>query len=184
VKAKPLPSQATLRELLDYDPDTGVLTWRERGRDWFSSTRICNAWNSRYAGKEAGRSMPRGYISVGMGKGHYLAHRLIHCWMTGLDPGSFSIDHINHTTSDNRWDNLRLVSGNQINMKNASRRSDNRSGITGVSWNAKENKWQVHITVGGRSKRVGGFACIKEAAAAREAANAEYGYHENHGRTV
>jgi hypothetical protein len=29
-------TQAIVREFLDYDPTTGILTWRERDRVWFN----------------------------------------------------------------------------------------------------------------------------------------------------
>ena len=46
-------TQEIIRKLLDYDPETGKLTWRARDRKWFKSDRDCNAWNAKLSGKEA-----------------------------------------------------------------------------------------------------------------------------------
>ena len=50
-------TQEIVRELLDYDPETGTLTWRERDRKWFKSDKSWKIWNSRYANKEAFTSL-------------------------------------------------------------------------------------------------------------------------------
>src|SRR5690606_15171174 len=48
--------------------------------------------------------------------------------------------HINGNRRDNRRANLRVVS-NSENQMNRRPRKDNRSGHTGVSWDAKSRKW-------------------------------------------
>jgi hypothetical protein len=55
-------TQKIVRELLDYNPKTGVLTWRRRHRKWFTSDRICNMWNTKFAGKPAFSIDDRGYL--------------------------------------------------------------------------------------------------------------------------
>ncbi len=46
-------TQETVRELLDYDPDTGLLTWKERDVKWFKNEHASKVWNAKYANKEA-----------------------------------------------------------------------------------------------------------------------------------
>lgn len=41
------------RELLDYDPLSGALTWKKRDRKWFSRSNQWKNWNGRYAGRQA-----------------------------------------------------------------------------------------------------------------------------------
>lgn len=55
------------------------------------------------------------------------------------------IDHINHKTNDNRKTNLRIStpSKNQMNKK---RQSNNTSGVTGVYYDKKYNRWYSVIT--------------------------------------
>ncbi len=43
-----------LRSIIEYNPESGVLTWRARPREHFQSERICKIWNTKYAGKIAG----------------------------------------------------------------------------------------------------------------------------------
>ena len=41
---KPLPDQALLRQLLDYDPETGILRWKARPPEMFKEGR----WGQAY----------------------------------------------------------------------------------------------------------------------------------------
>lgn len=126
---KELPSADYLRACFDYEPETGVLRWKERPLGHFASKRAWKAWNTRNAGTEAGRIIHLGYRLVRLGAQFY-AHRLIWALVTGEDPGRLQIDHINGDTSDNRWDNLRLVthSENQKNRKDNFRRGNDSTG--------------------------------------------------------
>jgi hypothetical protein len=177
---KELPPIETLRQLLDYDPASGILTWKPRPRDMFANNdlRICNTWNTRYAGKEALGSVDSGHgYKVGAINGaSYLAHRVAWTMQTGLSPKG-EIDHINGNRSDNRFANLRDVTKSE-NQRNAVRRSDNTSGVTGVFWHKASGKWQA--TAG--NDRVGLFADKEAAIAARRKAIRERGYHANHGK--
>lgn len=93
--------------------------------------------------------------------------------------GDKSIDHKNHKKYDNRKSNLRKVSASQ-NQMNASRRSDNTSGITGVSWNKTKEKWTAYIIVNGIQEYLGSFYNKEDAVKARKIAEekrfGEYSY--------
>jgi len=45
--------QATVKELLNYCPETGQFFWKHRARHWFKSDRSFNSWNARWAGRRA-----------------------------------------------------------------------------------------------------------------------------------
>ena len=168
-----------LRELLDYDPQTGDIKWRPRGGKYFSTDRVTKAWNSRYAGKVASNLTVYGYRSVSiLGKSRY-AHRVSWAIYTGEWP-SGPIDHINHDRADNRIANLRDAT-REINNRNATKRSDNTSGVTGVTWDKQHGKWLVQIASEGRNLKIGRFVDFYAAVAARVAAQQALGYHENHG---
>ena len=182
---KSLPSPETLHKLLRYNPETGVLFWKARTPDMFSSEQqppehACAVWNSKFAHKEALTSFSSGY-KRGMILGrHYLAHRTAWAIYYGEWPHK-TIDHINGNRSDNRIKNLRVVS-NSINMRNTKRRSNNTSGVCGVSFREATNKWQAYIFAKGRQKHLGFFDDLNEAISARKAAEVEHDYHPNHGR--
>ncbi|EKF16891.1 HNH endonuclease, partial [Nitratireductor pacificus pht-3B] len=57
------PTVETLRELLVYDPETGILTWKVRPRRHFKTDGAWKGWNARYAGKLAGT--PNSSVSIG-----------------------------------------------------------------------------------------------------------------------
>lgn len=80
--------------------------------------------------------------SLGLKRRQIKMHQLIIKPVSGL-----VIDHINRNGLDNRRCNLRLVthSGNRLNQKAPSIRSDSTSGVTGVSFNKKSQKWMARI---------------------------------------
>jgi hypothetical protein len=170
-----------VRELLDYDPETGALTWRERGRKWFKSDHDQTRWNARFSGGRAGSApkKKRGYVYVRSPGRIHKAHRVIWLWMTGEWPRD-QVDHINHDRADNRWCNLRAAT-NADNQKNVSLRADNTSGAVGVRRHTHGDKWRAQIKVGGRFIHLGLFDDKTTAIAARQAANEKYGFHANHG---
>ena len=174
-------TQEIVKELLDYNPETGVFIWRFRERRWFSTDKAWKIGNSRFSGKTAGcLDKTSGYLIIGVLGKEYRAHRLAWLYMHGEFPKS-QIDHINHVRTDNRITNLRQVS-NHENAKNQRMRNNNTSGVTGVYWYESRNKWVAHITINGKYKNLGYYTNKADAITARKAAEAEYGFHENHGK--
>jgi hypothetical protein len=179
--AKQLPDVETLRKLLDYDPETGVFTWRERPLDLFSNPKRGNSWNARMAGKPAFSNIdncgyPRGPI---LGR-RILAHRVAWAIFHGEEPPTF-IDHINGNRADNRISNLRLATSLQ-NMKNQKLNATNKSGVMGVRVFKATGKWHAQIKVRRKSIHLGYFNTFEEAVAARRNAEALHGFDPNHGR--
>lgn len=172
--AKPLPDIDTLHQLLRYEPETGKLFWKERDD-------VRPGWNTRWAGKEAftavdGHGYKMGRISYTI----FRAHRVIMAMANGEWPTE-EVDHINGVRDDNRLSNLRLVSRSE-NARNLRRPSDNTSGHVGVSWHKASRKWRASIKTNGEQKYLGIFTKKADAIAARNAAEAELGFHRNHGR--
>jgi hypothetical protein len=176
-------TQEIVRELLDYDPETGELRWKERGIQWFENAKYPEAqrkrWNTRYAGKEAFTNLNLGYKVGDLLSNRIKAHRVIWLWMTGEWP--FYIDHIDRNRANNKWSNLRNTSA-QMNSRNQKKRSTNSSGVNGVYWRKDISKWVASIPNGGKNKHLGVFDNIKDAALARSQAEIELGYSPDHGR--
>lgn len=82
-------------------------------------------------------------------------------------------DHKDRNPLNNRKYNLRKAT-NQENARNGSRRSNNTSGFTGVSWNKNVNKWFAHITINDRTKSLGYFIDKEDAIKVRLKAEKEY----------
>jgi hypothetical protein len=179
-----LPSQEALRQLMDYDAETGVLTWRSRPLEAFNKgKRQKNAqkiWNSRFAGTPAlAVSHGNGYCSGALFKVKAYAHRVVWKWVHGTEPDQ--IDHINGNRSDNRICNLRSVHKAE-NAKNTKLPKNNTSGHIGVSFRKTEQKWEAYLGDGGGKIRLGVFSEKSDAIAARLNASFQFGYHTNHGR--
>ena len=126
-------TQARLKELLSYDPDTGIFT------------RLAYAGPAK-PGDVAG-GLNHGYVVIRVGGQQYLAHRLAFLYMTGSLP-SEDTDHINGNKSDNRWSNLRLATRSQ-NQANKKLNSYNTSGINGVCWSSSHKRWGVRVSKAG-----------------------------------
>ena len=168
-------TQAYIKECLDYNPKTGTFFWRVRPSNHFKDFRRQRIFNRVYAGKPCGHLSEEGYLVIGVNGMPYKAHRLAWLYVHGCLPTEW-LDHINRNRSDNRIDNLRLASA-ELNAQNASVRSDNTSGVQGVSWHKASNKWVVQISKQGKPTHVGLFDSIKDAVAAR--AQAELARTEN-----
>ena len=164
-------TQERLKGLLDYDPETGVFTWRD---SW--SSRACVG---SQAGQKRTGALGKTYIRLGIDGGSYLAHRLAFLWMEGTLPEE-QTDHEDGDGTNNRWSNLKRVN-HQQNGRNQRRTKSNISGVTGVYWHKKAQKWTAQIKVDGRPCYLGLFASKEDAIAARKAAELEYNFHPNHG---
>ena len=163
--AKEIITQKRLKEVLHYDSETGVFTWLVS-----SCVKIGNV---------AGTTNSNGYIIICIDRKQYRAHRLAWLYVHGDFPDE-DTDHINHIRGDNRINNIRCVS-RQCNMRNASMKSNNKSGIVGVSWHKGACKWVASIRAEGHSIHLGTFDDIGDAEQARKDAGIKYGFHENHG---
>ncbi len=119
-----------LRELLSYDPSTGLFTW------------LLSTGNRAPVGAVAG-SVGKGYVDIRIDQRLYKAHRLAWLYMTGEWPEQ-QIDHRDLNRANNRWDNLRVATNSQ-NHANTRAQSNNRSGFKGVSWSKAANKWMAQI---------------------------------------
>ena len=169
--SKELPSIETLRQLLDYDPAAGALTWKPRPLEMFGGdVRIRGTWNTRYAGKPALSHVDaHGYRTGALFSRYYKAHRVVWKMVHGVDP-SGEIDHINGDRADNRISNLRDVSQSG-NQRNAGLRQDNKSGQAGV--HVRKNG-QITAYVCG--KYIGVFPTVDAAVEARRKAEAALGF--------
>lgn len=175
-----IPTIEMLRNLLEYDPDTGKLTWRARPVEAFRNhdKRNCKIWNARYAGKEAFTYLTvDGYKKGKVNGTNTTAHRVSWAIHYGEWPKS-QIDHINGDRSDNRISNLRDVTAS-VNARNRALYSSNKSGYPGVHF--CNGKWISRI-YGKNDKHLGTFSCFGLAIKARLDAERELGFHENHGR--
>jgi hypothetical protein len=131
---------ARLKELLHYDPETGVFTRKK-------------AVSGNSVGQVVGHTRPDGYVSIRIDYRPYLAHRLAWLYMTGGWPAA-NIDHQNRTPSDNRWTNLRPANQSQ-NISNTKFRSNNTSGFKGVSRSGK--KWAACVKKDYKTHHLGLF---------------------------
>lgn len=160
---KILPTPEQLRELLTYDPETGKLFWKERGRDKFKNNQSHGAWNTKYAGREAFTAIGNhGYRTGSVNDKMYTAHRVIWAIFYGEWPEN-QIDHKNCLRTDNRICNLRVAT-QQENNRNLRKSRVNTSGYKGVSWHDHTKKWVAGINLGnGKRLHLGLFQTAEDA---------------------
>lgn len=140
--ATPTLTAERLRELLDYDPETGRFTWRVRRGPVPAG------------GKAGGRPDGSGYSQIRVDGRLHLAHRLAWLYMTGDQP-PVEVDHRDTDPMNNRWSNLRAStrSGNNQNVRRA--RRNNSSGYLGVS--PRDGRWLAQIHANGKKRWLGLF---------------------------
>ena len=160
-------TQNELKELLHYDPSTGLFK------------RKVKTSSNALAGDIAGHiHKATGYVYISVLGKRYRAHRLAFLYMEGYIPEE--VDHQNHIKSDNRFNNL--ASATRItNSRNMAIRSDNKSGYLGVSWCKSNNAWVSKITVNKRVMTLGYSKDKNVAITKRKEAELKYNFHKNHG---
>ena len=168
MKTKEYPTQEFLREKFIY-------------KDGFLYKRISKDLDGNEFGKKmCGLTNYRYYatnIKIKNKHKTFLLHRLIWIYHFGEIPDGLQIDHINHNRTDNDICNLRLVTHKE-NLKNQKIRKDNKTGITGISWDGRDKRWFSKIG----KIHLGSFKNLEDAIKVRKEAEILHGYHPNHGR--
>ena len=144
-----LLTQAELKEILRYEPETGAFTWNRQRK------------NGALAGDVAGHVSGEGYWAIGIGGVHWQAHRVAWFYVHGVWPET--IDHINGCKADNRIINLKNCSTSENNQNTHGPQVNSKSQMLGVSWHKKAKKWQAHICVYKERKYLGLFDDVNEA---------------------
>lgn len=148
----PLPDKEYLESILNYDPDTGLLTWaRDKNPQW--------------NGLLAGNLNAKGYRRIKINRRLYLAHRIAYLMGKGIDPGRFEVDHRDGNPLNNKLLNLRLASHGS-NQANGPGYSGCSSRHRGVSYCNRSQKWVAAISKDTKKHWLGYFNCEDRAAAA------------------
>ena len=144
----------------DYNPDTGVITWKS-----------CHGNKTSYAGKRAGSVYRNGYLYVRLNGRRALAHRVAWLLHYKVWPSKM-IDHIDGNRLNNAINNLRDVdaSSNSQNKHFASRRS--ASGKVGIE--KRNSTWIAYIYKDGKKHSLGSFRTELEAVEARKSAKPKF----------
>lgn len=145
------PTQEYVKSILDYDPETGLFTWKAR-------VAACI-----HIGDPAGHKRSDGYIVIKIKHKAMKAHRLAWLYIYGEYP-KHDTDHINGIKDDNRIANLRDISHRQ----NGCNRQKNRNGgLPGVGLcRNSQTRWYARAQINGYNKHLGLFCTREEAYAA------------------
>ena len=102
----------------------------------------------------------RGYYNVNLRKNNKRytkkVHKLVAIAFLDHKPSGMVlvVDHLNNIKSDNRLENLQIIT----QRKNTSKDKKNKSSqYTGVHWDKHANKWQSRIYINGKYKYLGLF---------------------------
>lgn len=153
--------------MFDYDPESGRMTWRARPESDFANRQAWLAWNTKFAGTEAGTVSMHGYRTVSIAGKKFKVHRIAFKLAYGTEPAV--IDHADGDRLNNSISNLREASYSE---NNCNRSVDGRSGsgVKGVHWHKRAKKWTSQIRKDGVVSYLGLFATVEEAAKARNIA--------------
>ncbi len=152
-------TQKRLKEVIHYNPGTGVFTWRiQANSTTVAGKRAGTIWRSK------GRKKQQQYRQISVDGKIYREHQLAFLYMKGSFPGKH-VDHKNLDSLDNRWLNLRAATNGQ-NLANTEVWASNTSGAKGVSWVKAKRKWRASINWEKRYLFLGYFDNLEEAARA------------------
>lgn len=140
-----------LRELLHYDPLTGVFTWIAK-----SHPGVCVK-----PGDQAGYVAQDGYLRIGIDRRYYKGHELAWFFVHGSRP-AFRLDHENRVPTDNWIKNLRQATPSQ---NCANKRSKLMASGTRGTWPVND-KWAAAVHKDQKRHYLGRFGSVKEAAIA------------------
>lgn len=138
-----------LRELLQYNEETGIFTWATRRQ------RVS-------IGSAVGALTDRGYVVIDVMGRRYKAHRLAWLYVFGEWPKG-DIDHINCHRADNRISNLRDVSRSVNRQNQRTAKAGSVTGLLGVSFDKDRRKYVAQININGKVKKIGRFDSAKTA---------------------
>ncbi|MCK5611166.1 HNH endonuclease [Candidatus Pacearchaeota archaeon] len=155
-------TQKRLKELLHYDPKTGVFIWKKS-----TSNRV-------KIDSVAGSVSNDGYRLIKVDGKRYVASRLAWLIMEGYLP-EHDMDHKNRIRNDDRWCNLRHAS-RQCNLRNAGISKNNKSGIVGVSWSKKYGVWVAQICINRKRVFLGQYVSKVDAIRKRWEAEKKYNF--------
>jgi len=150
-------SHSRLKELLTYDPDTGVWRWLvDRGA--VRKNDVAGTYGSK------------GYRLIWMDGKNYRANRLAVFYMTGEWPLG-QVDHENLIKDDNSWNNLRDSTQSE-NQMNRPVQKNNKLGVKGVML-SNRGKYIARISKDGTLINLGSFITLESARSARDEAAVE-----------
>jgi hypothetical protein len=148
IRGRQMLTQDRLKQLLHYNPDTGVFT------------RLLSTSKRTKIGKPVGFINNKGYLCVCIDYKQHLLHRLAWFYMFNILPNV--IDHINQIRTDNRISNLRNTTY-QVNAQNTSHaRPYNSTKLLGVSIR-KSGQITAQIYNNNKQIHLGSFETIEDA---------------------
>jgi hypothetical protein len=155
-------TQEILKELLHYDPTTGIFTWKVK------------VWPGGIIGSIAGSIGWKGYWEVKLHSKKYKGHRLAWFYVYGIWPSN-QIDHKDRIKLNNAIDNLRDVP-QTINQQNRieAQRNNLSTGFHGVSYDKESGKYRARIKTDGIRKHLGRYETAELAYAAYLSAKKMY----------
>ncbi len=145
-----------VRELFDYNPETGIFTRKVRTA---MRTKI---------GDIVGNRDSYGYLQVSVDGKLCLLHRLAWLYVYGNFP-SGKIDHIDRCKTNNAISNLRDVTHKE-NMRNLPIFKTNTSGYAGVHQRKDNGRFTAHISCNGQKRFLGNYDSAESASSAYELA--------------
>lgn len=149
-----------LREILHYDPESGIFTWIKKPH---------KKANLVTPGERAGNVCSDGYRKIYVDKYGHKEHRLAWLYINGEQAPSI-LDHINGNRGDNRFSNLRLATRSLNNQNRTKSRA--KALPLGVHYSGRNYQARITATLAGKTLKLylGAFSSMDEAESVYRAA--------------
>jgi hypothetical protein len=156
-------TQKHLKEVLHYNPDTGIFVWKISAR-------------RDLIGKQAGGLTAKGYIRIKIDAKMYMAHVLAWLYVHGVCP-VVQIDHKDTIKTHNWISNLRELNNADNHQNRFKANSNSKTGVQNVTYREATGNYQVSIVVAGKKLYQGTYSTLKIAECA--ALRAKRKHHPN-----
>jgi hypothetical protein len=148
-KGNKMVTQQQLKDVLNYNPATGIFTW--------AKTRSSRSKMGKIAGTKSNRD---GRIYIRINNIRYTSYRLAWLYVYGYWPIKY-IDHINGIKDDNRICNLREATHSENLQNQPSVKANGK--LLGTYYNKNSKKWHSQITKNKKQYHLGSFNTEQEA---------------------
>ena len=148
-----------IKSVIKIDPDS------PSGLTWLPRPNTINVWNARFANNHAGckhTNVKTGYQRWGVSIAYngkqfrLICSRIIFLLHHGYLTKGKCIDHEDNNALNNKIENLRESTHSQ-NSRNSKLKKNNTSGIKGLSWKKKIQRWVAEVHANSKKIYIGCF---------------------------
>lgn len=133
-------------------------------------------------GQPVGYVCSAGFLKTRLKNKRYKVSHITFYLCTGHWPKQ-PLEHVDGDKMNCKPSNIQYTTMPEVSRRRA-RYSSCCSGVAGVDYRPRKDRWRARIRLGGQRDHLGEFRTLDEAAAVRQKASQEYNFDPKHGRVT